>query len=708
LLSLLFIIPLPALRVSAAENEGKAEELDTPEVESSASAFPKMRVSESDESDDAVETIVVIGHRADKAWLEAPAAISFVERDKIQRAQQQLTLGESLAGVPGVFVQNQTNFAQDSRVSIRGFGARANFGIRGIRLIVDGIPLTMPDGQGQVDSIDFSSAERIEVLRGPSSSLYGSSSGGIIEITSEKPSDVPRAAGRATAGSYDYRNYQAKALGSAGRAGYMASLSHQEMDGYRDHARMRNLSLNTWFQFEIDPSSDLTVILNHLYSPVAEDPGGLTAEEVDADRDAAQPRNVRFDTEESIDNTTLGLSYVKAFNSHHETTIANYYTWRDFDGKIPSPSRGIIDLDRFFFGGNIKHVYRDTPWGIPNRLVVGLSMEAQLDRRERHRNEDGHSGALTSKQNEDVTNLGLFLQDEIRLPGNLEFTGSVRYDRIRFGVTDRFLGDGDDSATIHYREWSFTGALQWRPSRMLNPYVRVSTSFDTPTTTSLANPDGGGINSDLKAQKSVNYELGVKGLLLSDRLQYEAAVFHVRVHDELVPFTQGFQTFHENADLSTQTGFELGVSYEPVSGLVASLAYTFLDFEFEDFDSRDGGHYDGKQIPGVPENLVHASLSYAHPVGFYVDWEIQYVDDRYADNANSASADDYLLSDLRVGYDYRVGNWELSPFVGINNLFDEEYIDNLRINDNNLRYFEPAPEINAYGGLSVSYRFGGP
>ena len=662
-----------------------------------------------DQQGNANETIVVIGHRADKAWLEAPASISVVERDALQRAQQQLTLGESLGGVPGVFVQNRQNFAQDARVSIRGFGARANFGIRGIGLIVDGIPLTMPDGQGQVDSLDFASAGRIEGLRGPSSSLYGSSSGGIIEVMSERPSDIPRVMGRAAFGSYGYRSYQAKALGGAGDLGYLVSLSRQEVDGFRDHSRMENVLLNSRFQYAIDPSSDLTVILNHLHAPVADDPGGLTAEEVEAGRDAAQQRNLDYDTGESIDNTTLGLSYRKAFNPHHETTLANYYTWRDFDAKIPTDKRGVIDLDRFFVGGSVKHVYRDSPWGLANRLVLGVNAEAQLDHRKRHFNLKSLGvGSLTSDQREDVTNFGFFAQDELELPCDLELTGSVRYDHVHFEVDDHFvsLTDPDDSATLSYDEWSFTAALHWSPSRAVNPYLRVSTSFDTPTTTSLANPDGGGINSDLEPQKSVNYELGVKGLL-SDRLRYEAALFHIRIRDELVPYWKGFQSFHENADRSSQTGLEVGVVYEPLPGLLASLAYTFLDFEFDRFESLDLGRYDGKRIPGVPRNLLQAGLSYAHRLGFFADWEIQYVDDRHADNANSAQAESYVLSNLRFGYGHRLGSWELSPFVGINNLFDEEYIDNLRINERSLRFFEPAPGFNAYGGLSVTYQFAG-
>ncbi|MBW2715912.1 MAG: TonB-dependent receptor plug domain-containing protein, partial [Deltaproteobacteria bacterium] len=258
------------------------------------------------------EEIVVIGHRGDKLWLATPASVGIVDAETIQRGQQLLQLGESLAGVPGVFIQNRSNFAQDSRISIRGFGSRASFGIRGIRLIVDGIPLTMPDGQGQVDSLDLASAGRIEILRGPSASLYGSSSGGIIEVTSEAPGSRPTARSRVAFGSYGYRGYHANAIGAEGDVDYLVSLSRLELDGYRDHARMENVLFNSKFRYRFDETSDLSVVVNHLYAPKADDPGGLTAAEVAVDRRAAQARNLLFDAGESIDNTILGLVFRKS------------------------------------------------------------------------------------------------------------------------------------------------------------------------------------------------------------------------------------------------------------------------------------------------------------------------------------------------------------------------------------------------------------
>lgn len=649
--------------------------------------------------------MVVVGSRTGKNWLETPAAVGIVGVETIQRAQQQLDLGESLMNVPGVFVQNRSNFAQDSRISIRGFGARANFGIRGIRLIVDGIPLTTPDGQGQVDSLDLSSAGRIEVLRGPGASLYGGSSGGVLRVTSEEPGETPVVKTRVGVGSFGYRNYQAKALGSAGQFDYLASVSRLELDGYRDRSQMENVLLHSKFRYRFDESADLSVVVNHLYAPTANDPGGLTRAQVVADRDAAQPRNVAFDAGESIDNTTLGLVLRKAFGEKHETTAANYYTWRKFNAKIPANGTGVIDLDRFFVGGRLQHIYRDVFFGMSSRFTLGGEGEAQLDDRRRNRNETGVKGAQSSEQDENVIRFGFFAQEELALPFDLELTAGVRYERIRFEINDDFLSNGDDSGTFAYNEWSFSGGLQWSPTPLANPYLRVASSFDTPTTTSLGNPAGAGVNQNLRAQTAISYEIGMKGQL-TDQLRYEVAAFHIRVDDELVPYVQAFQTFFENAGRSTRTGFELGALYQPIEGVTTSIAYTFSDFEFQDFKSLSGGDFDGREIPGVPRHLVNAEVSLEHPSGLFGTLRVQFVDDRFADNANSDGADSHLYSDVRLGYNHRIGGWEISPYVGVNNLFDRQYTDNLRINDvANRRFFEPAPAINAYGGLSIAYYF---
>lgn len=655
------------------------------------------------------DRVVVVGTRSEKSWLETPASISVVHEDKIQRAQQQLTLGESLGTLPGVFIQNRSNFAQDARISIRGFGARTPFGIRGIKLIVDGIPLTLADGQGQIDSLDFSTAERIEVLRGPGASLYGSSAGGVIAITSKLGTEDPYARARINIGSYGFRTLQAQAAGRVDDWSYSIGLSRSEIEGYRDHSRSESdVLLNLKFRVQVDDQTDLTVLLNHVDAPHADDPGGLLAAEVKDDRRGANQRNVDMKSGEALENTTLGLVLHHELNEQHETTLTSHFTWRDFDGRIPSTSRGRIDIDRFFIGGSAKHTYADQLFGLDNRLTVGVEVAEQSDDRKQRAIDlmSGAVGALAVAELQKVTNVGAFIQDELTLAPNLEVSTSMRYDWVRFETTDDFTANGDDSGLRRFSELSFAGAIAWSPMPIVKPYIRVATAFETPTTTSFANPDPeiGGLNPDLDAQTSVHYEVGSKGTL-ADCLRYEASVFYIRVEDELLPYSRNFTTFYENAESSDRIGFELGLHAQLHRDWTATLNYTHSKFEFDKFTDGNGNRFDSERIPGVPKNIVSLEIDYQSLIGAFANFEIQYVGKRDADNANTAEAKDYAVANLRVGYAHEFENVTLTGFVGINNLTGQNYIDNLRINDGNARFFEPAPSRNYHGGASVAYHF---
>lgn len=653
------------------------------------------------------ERIVIVGSRSETNWLETPASISVLQKDEIQRAQQQLTLGESVGHLPGVFVQNRSNFAQDSRISIRGFGARSAFGIRGIKLIVDGLPQTLPDGQGQVDSLDLSTASRIEVLRGPAASLYGSAAGGVISVTSDVGGEQPTLNSRISFGSYGYRKYQGQGSGRVGKLSYSMGLSKTELDGYRDRSATENVLFNSKFRLDLSENESITYVLNHVDTPQANDPGGLTAEEVRDDRRQANQRNVDLKSGEAIKNTTLGVVYRKAYREHHETTVTTYLNLRDFDGRIPSNSRGEIELDRTFGGGNVKHAYTKSLLGFKNRLTIGVDADGQRDKRkQRGLDGDGNVTTLSVDETQNVTSVGAFVQDEINLAENVLLSASARYDYVHFKVSDDFTDDvtGDDSDKVDYDEWSFAGGIVWSPVAYANPFARIATSFEVPTTTSFANPEGGGLNESLDAQTATHFELGSKGIL-SDWLRYEVAAFYIVVKDELLPYRPMFTTFYENAKKSERIGFELALNAQLHRDLQATASYTHSDFTFDKFTDGNGNRFNGNRLPGVPKNMASLVIDYEHLCGVFATADIQYIDEREADNANSVEAKDYAVLNVRGGYERAVGAWELSGFVGINNITGQKYIDSLRINDGNMRFFEPAPRRNYYGGVGVTRLF---
>jgi iron complex outermembrane receptor protein len=663
-----------------------------------------------DGSAQVLEEVIVTATRIPTDLVRLPFAVGSVGQDELQRGRQQLGLDEALVSVPGLFFQNRYNFAQDLRIAIRGFGARANFGIRGIRIFADDIPLTLPDGQGSVDAIDLGSAERVEVIRGPFSAVFGSASGGVINIRSEDGPDSTFISGRLNIGSYDYRQGQAKAGGQSGRLNWLANFSATELDGYRDHAAYESSLFNSKFRYDFDETAALTVVVNAVDSPMADDPGGLNAREVEEDRRQAAPRNLLYNAGEALDQQSLGLAFRKKFGSNRELMLRNYYVQRDFNNRLPfdvnsNGQGGSVDLDRKVAGLGGNFAWTSKLGSHSNQLVIGFDYDAQRDHRQRFANNQGVVGDLTTNQDEDVTTTGLYVQDVLTLSDSATLTLGGRFDKVKYQVTDRTGVSGSGQRT--FKEFSPMAGVNWALREAVNFYANISSSFDSPATTELANPDGPtGFNQNLESQTATNYELGMKGLI-TGRLRYELALFHIDVKDEIVPFelAGSGQSFFENAGSSKRDGVEAALSMELAPGLIGTATYTWSDFVFDEFRGLDGQNYDGNRIPGIPEQLFNIDLSWSHDSGFFASWDALYVGSFFADNANEVKTEDYLVSNLRAGFRWGSEKWKFEPFVGVNNLFDKNYMANIRLNAAFGRYYEPAPERNAYGGVLLQYGF---
>ena len=656
---------------------------------------------------DEVSEIIVTATRLDQAARSVPAAISVVSGDEIQHARQQLALDEALASVPGVFFQNRYNFAQDLRIAIRGFGARSNFGVRGIKILVDGIPETLADGQSQVDSIDLGSVRQVEVLRGPSSALYGNAAGGVINILSERGTAEPYADARIAMGDYGYRKYQVKTAGAVGRLDYLVSLSDLQIDGYREHSEAENTQLNSRFSFRFSDATEIGWTLSATDQPVSNDPGGVTRADAAANPRGARDRNIEFDAGEALDQQKLGISFKHAFPDGGELRASSYYLARDFRNRLPFTAGGIVTFDRAFAGGGLSYTRSFRLGNVAHRVVAGFDHERQRDDRQRFDNNSGVQGALAFDQLERVTSTGFFVQDAVAVSDRLEVTLGLRYDDIEFDVADAFLADGDDSGTRSIDDVSPSIGFFYDVGARHALYGSVATAFETPTSTEFANPDGsGGFNPSLEPQESTSYELGVRGGLF-ESTRYELAVFRIDVNDELIPFeiaSSPDREFFANAGKSERRGIELSLSAAPLPGLNLALAYTWSQFEFDTFVDDSGNDFSGNTIPGIPEIFAHADISYVHESGFFAAVDALYTDDLFADNANSAEVSGATVANLRFGFKKTFDRIDIEPFVGVNNVFDTAFTANVRINAFGGRYFEPGPERNVYGGVSVRYK----
>lgn len=656
-----------------------------------------------------LDEITVSAPRAETPLARVPGAVDVVNQEEIQRARQGIGMDESLNAVPGIFMQNRYNFAQDLRISIRGAGARAPFGIRGVKILVDGIPATLPDGQATVDAIDLDSVARMEVLRGPSSSLYGNAAGGVVNIITEDGPAVPFVEGQAKFGSYGFSKQILKGGGQQDAFNYFGSLSRLDYDGFRDHSTVESTKLNGKIHYDLGGGDRLTAVLGAVDSPTTEDPGALTAGQVAADRRQASPGNLQFDAGEEVDEQRAGLVYENELAPDHTLQLSGYSVWRDFGNRLPFTDGGIVQFDRRFTGGGALYTYEGALGAMDNRVLAGVDLGRQRDDRQRYDNLDGEQGPLVFDQIETVSNIGAFVQNETDITDRLTTTVGVRYDSVDFKVDDAHFADGvDDSGSRTLSEVSPKAGLTYRVSPAFIPYANISRSFETPTTTELAPCTGGGLSDTLDPQISTNYEIGANGQA-APGLRYGVAVFTIDGSDEIIPLgcpDQPGRDFFVNAGETQRNGIEMSLEANLAEGLDGRVAYTYSDFEFDRF-ATGGEEFAGNVIPGVPKHAFYGEVTYRHASGIFAAADVQYADEFFADNANTVATDSYTVANLRAGWTRFIDDWELSVFGGVNNVFDELYNSNVRINAFGGRFFEPAPDRNYYTGVQIRYNFGG-
>lgn len=649
--------------------------------------------------------ISVTATRLENQDLKTSLAITSIGKFNLQKGQQQLSIHNALSQVPGVFALNADNFAQDLRVAIRGFGARAAFGIRGIKILVDGLPESTPDGQGQVDNLDLGILEKMEVIRGPSAGLYGNAAGGVLSFKTEDAPKHPFIEVRAAAGSYQFQQYQLKTGFQKVRLSGLFHGSITSTDGYRAQSGMKNTLLNGKIGFQFNESSAIKILANYANSPQADDPGGLNIDAVNEDRQQARDRNVLFQGGETVEQGRLGLIYDKKWSNQHAIQAKAYSSFRDFANKLPFEGGGIVELQRIFSGINLNYLFN---YKFNNqaqyRLNLGIDFESQQDHRERFNNLEGKKGELAFAQDETFLSTGLFLLQELKFSNGLKINVGTRFDALRLKADDGFLSNGDDSGEIDLESFNPMFGLLYPILDGLNVYGNVATSFETPALSELSsNPNNtGGFNPDLAPQKAHNYEMGFKGIVQS-KLRYELAIFHINLQDEIVPFeleASPGRTFYRNAGNSQRSGLELALNYQLKPGLSAAITYTYSDFKYKDYEV-EGEKLDENLLPGIPKHAGFFSVQYLSKMGFYTNFQTRFVGTLFTDDTNTTEDSSYAVSNLRLGYQKQFSKWQIEPFGGINNLFNTKYHGNIRINAFGRRYFEPAAELNFYVGVKM-------
>lgn len=671
-------------------------------------------------------TLHVEATRTDTTYLQTPASVFRIDAPQVDTSSQ-VNLTEVVKGIPSLQLRNRENYAQDLQLSMRGFGARSTFGVRGIRLYVDGIPATMPDGQGQTSNIDLSSLDHVEVLTGPFSSLYGNSSGGTILTSTKEGQGKDSIELSYSGGSHDKSRAGLVLQGGAKGANepsYVISSSYFDTDGYREHSGAEKVLNNAKLSWDLNDGSKINWITNYVKIH-ADDPQGLTHDQWNANPKQQVPFLKQFNVRKDIEQTQTGVTWSKPINDKNELYAMAYLGNRQVTQyqSIPKSTQdasinhagGVIDFERDYYGADFRWTGKEL---LPNTtLSVGVALDAMDEDRKGFENFNlvngqpsyGVKGNLRRDEDNTLWNIDPYLQASWQFLPTWRLDTGVRYSNVHYKSKDNYLSNGDDSGKTDYSKVLPSAALSWQILPELMAYVSYAKGFETPTFTEMAyRPDGeSGFNFDLTASTSDTYETGLKSQnQLGD---FTLAVFQTKTKDDIVSAgnSNGRSTFR-NADKTLREGVEFAWNKKLWRDLTATASYTYLDATF-DADIPALGSIaqipSGNAIPGIAKNQAYASLAWQPSHGLYGGVDVQYMDKVYVNDTNSDAAPSYSVTSANVGYAWVMGDWKVNSFARVDNLFDKNYAGSVIVNDGNGRYFEPADGRNWSAGLRVIKQF---
>ncbi len=676
--------------------------------------------AEEDEKTLHIAPIVVTGTRTLQNSFDLPIAIDVVKQEDIQNGQLQMTLSESLIRVPGITAQNRTQQAQDPQISSRGFGSRSSFGVRGVRVYVDGIPLTMPDGQGQPGVVDLSAIKSIEVLRGPFSALYGNSSGGVIQMFTEDAPKTPEIGGTVMFGSYNTKRQVINAAGIADGVEYLLNGSNFESDGYRDNSESDKQQATAKFKFNISEDTKLTTLINW-FDQDAQDPLGLDRARAFSNPSSAVPAATNANTRVSRSHTQIGFNLEHTLNANNKISFIPYIGNRENEQILPFNAAGTnartSTISRDFYGTDLRWDNIGEIAGHTYNISLGVNYgKSSDDRLDINTQVGGLPANAINRDEENIsTNYDRYFQGKISATETVDIHAGLRRTKVNLRVKDNFTtagGFGDNSGTVSYEKTTPVIGATWKVTPTVNLYANYGKGFETPTfieaaynsTTSGATP-----NLNLKPSTSENFEIGSKAFI-TDNTQANITFFLVKTDDEIITSSTDVanRSVFANANKTVRKGIELSLDSNFDHNISTYFSYTLLNAKFDsDFTGVNGTINSGNRIPGTYNSQIYAEIAWQYePLGFHTAFEGRHNSKVYVNDLNNDSAPSYTVFNLRAGFEQSLAHWQFKEYLRIENMFDKEFIGSVRVNDyGNQRYFEPGADRNYLLGLSAAYKF---
>jgi len=632
-----------------------------------------------------------------------PAAVSVVDVSKLVQVRRGLSLDESLREIPGIAVGNRRNEAQGDRLIVRGAGARAQFGVRGVKLLLDGVPLTMADGQSVLYNLDPGTVGLVEAIRGPSSVRYGNAGGGVLSFDTRFGGGPGwRIEPVVQIGSFGYRRIRVGAETPLGGLRTRVDLGTVETDGWREYSAFKTRRAGVVLRGVAGASTHLFATVNVHHMPWAENSGSLTEEAARTAPRSVRPLLITQGTGKSSTQGQLGAG-VEQVLGRAVLAASVWGLTRDLWNAIPTR---IISLDRS--AGGVRTAV--SGGGEGPFWLLGLDVEALSDSRREYENEGvpeggdrAKEGRLLLDQRETVLAAAPFVDLQVPLTSVLRATVSARWDNYRFRAVDRLLEDGDDSGERTFRELSPAAGVSWSPISSVSAYASYSTGFITPTTSELSNqPDGsGGFNLDLLPERLRSLELGLRGRLGLATFRYNVAVYTSRVDDALVP-EQGpdEEVFFSNSGEVSRKGLEVGAMWTPHPSWTTRLSAVAQRNRFVEFRVGDED-FAGRTEPGSPTTWVLLGLAWRPARAPWLEAEFRWIDDYPVNNRNTAFNSPSTVLDLKAGFNFVLGSTEFQIYAGVDNVTGERYNGSVVPNAFGQRYFEPAPGTEVYAGLAI-------
>ena len=692
--------------------------------------------------------VTVSATRTEMAPFDVPASVDVIDGERLRAdGRAQLNLSESLALTPGIQARDRQNQAQDLQLSVRGFGARSTFGVRGVRIYVDGIPATMPDGQGQLSHIDLGSASRVEVLRGPFSSLYGNSSGGVVQVFTEQGDGPPVITPSFAFGSDGFYRSGLRASGSmggtggtggAGMLGYSLGISKISTDGYRDHSAAQRSLGNARLDLSLADERHLTLIANRV-EVKADDPLGLTRSQFNANPRGVDPSATLFNTRKTVTQTQAGLVYTHPLGGGNQLRAMVYTGARDTvqfqaiptGAQTPASSPGgVIDLERSYSGVDLRLTGQTSLAARPLEIVAGLSYDTLREQRRGYQNFTGTGagqvlgvqGALRRNETNHADNLDPYAQATWKIDPKWTVNAGIRRSSVTFDSADQYIvtGNGNDSGSTKYSATLPVAGVIFAATSDLRYYVSAGKGFETPTFNEVAYRASGGtgLNFNLKPSRSNNVEAGVKWRTpagSAPRIEASAAVFQTATRDEIVTQTNvGGRSTFQNAGATRRQGLELASSLALPQNWLAQLSYTWLDARYRDAfltcvaspcATPNVAVPAGNRIPGIARSAMALEVGWRPAQGWRGGVEARYLSSVPVNDVNSDAAGSYITTAAHVGYVLVAGSWRFTTTARVDNLTGKKYAGSVIVNEGNGRYFEPAAGRTWLLSASGSYAF---